>query len=60
MVNSSCESKYIAASEASKESAWLKNFIGDLEVVSKIQVPMEVLCDNEGVFTLTKEPKDHG
>ena len=52
--------KYIAASEAAKEAAWLKNFIGDLGVVPSISEPVEIFCDNEGEVALTKEPKDHG
>ncbi|KAI3751915.1 hypothetical protein L2E82_23009 [Cichorium intybus] len=58
--NSTCESEYIAASEASKEAAWLRNFIGDLRVVPSIQEPIELFCDNEGAVALTKEPRDHG
>jgi len=60
VADSTCESEYIAASEASKEAAWLRNFIGDLGVVPTIQEPMELFCDNEGVVALTKEPRDHG
>ncbi|KAI3780168.1 hypothetical protein L2E82_10129 [Cichorium intybus] len=60
VADSTCESEYIAASEASKEPAWLKNFIGDLGVVLSIQEPLELFCDNEGAVALTKEPRDHG
>ena len=60
VADSTCESEYIAASEATKEAIWLNNFIGDLGVVPAIQDPMEILCDNEGAVVLTKEPKDHG
>ncbi|KAI3723535.1 hypothetical protein L2E82_35178 [Cichorium intybus] len=60
LADSTCASEYIAASEASKEAAWLKNFIGDLGVVPSIQEPMELFCDNEGAVALTKEPRDHG
>ena len=58
--DSTSESEYIAVSEASKEVAWLKNFIGDLGVVPTIQKPIELFCDNEGAVSLTKEPRDHG
>nr|GEV27037.1 hypothetical protein [Tanacetum cinerariifolium] len=34
VANSMCESRYIAACEASKEAIWMKNFIGDIRVVS--------------------------
>ncbi|KAI3689133.1 hypothetical protein L2E82_47082 [Cichorium intybus] len=60
VADSTCESEYIAASEASKEAAWLKNFIGDLGVVPSIQEPLELFCANEGAVALTKEPRDHG
>ena len=49
-----CDLEYIAASEASKEAIWIKNFIGDLGVVSAIKKPMEIFCDNEGVVALAK------
>ena len=60
VADSTCESEYIAASEASKEAIWLKNFIGDLGVVSSIKEPMEIICDNEGAFALSKELSNHG
>ena len=60
VADSTCESEYIEASEASKEAIWLKNFIGDLGVVPSIKEPMEIFCDNEGEVPLTKEPRDHG
>ncbi|KAJ9546436.1 hypothetical protein OSB04_018979 [Centaurea solstitialis] len=59
VADSTCESEYIPASEAAKE-AWLKNFIGDLGVIPSMSEPIEIFCDNEGAFALTKEPKDHG
>ena len=60
VADSTCELEYIAASEASKEAIWLKNFIGDLGVVSSIKEPMEIICDNEGAFALSKELSNHG
>ena len=60
VADSTCESEYIAASEAAKEATWLKNFIDDLGVVPSIKDPLEIFCDNEGAVALTKEPKDHG
>ena len=59
MDDSTYESEYIAASEASKEVDWLKSFIGDLRVVPTIQEPMELLYYYEGMVSLKKEPKDH-
>ncbi|KAJ9554596.1 hypothetical protein OSB04_018641 [Centaurea solstitialis] len=60
VAESTCESEYIAASEAAKEATWLQNFIGDLGVVPTINEPIEIFCDNTGAVALTKEPKDHG
>ena len=40
VTDSTCESEYIAASEASKEAALLKTFFRDLRVVPTIQEPM--------------------
>ncbi|GJS57613.1 retrotransposon protein, putative, ty1-copia subclass [Tanacetum coccineum] len=59
VADSTCESEYIAAFEASKEAIWMKNFIGDLGVVPTVQDPIEIFCDNKSAVTLTKEPKDH-
>ena len=60
MADSTCESEYIAASEAAKEAIWLKNFIGDLGVVPAIKEPIEIFCDNNAAVILAKEPRDHG
>ena len=59
MADSTCESEYIAASEAAKEAIWLKNFIGNLGVVPAIKEPMEIFYDNEGAVALAKDPRDH-
>ncbi|GKE35920.1 retrotransposon protein, putative, ty1-copia subclass, partial [Tanacetum coccineum] len=59
VAGSTCEFKYIAACEASKEAIWMKNFIGDLGVVPTVHDPIEIFCDNESSVALTKEPKDH-
>ena len=53
MADSTCESEYIAASEAPNEAIWLKNFIRDLGVVPSIKEPMEIFYDNEGEVALT-------
>ena len=60
VADSTCESKYRAVSEASKEAIWLKNFIRELGVFPAIKEPMEIFYDNEGVVALTKESRDHG
>nr|GEX34856.1 putative retrotransposon protein [Tanacetum cinerariifolium] len=60
IADSTCESEYIVACEASKEAIWMKNFIGDLRVVPTVQDPIKIFSDNESEVALTKEPKDHG
>ncbi|CAH1415477.1 unnamed protein product [Lactuca virosa] len=60
VADSTCESEYIAASEAAKETIWLRNFIGDLGVVPAIKEPMEIFCDSNSAVALAKEPRDHG
>ena len=42
VADSTCKSEYIAVSKASKETIWLKNFIGDLGVVPGIKEHMEI------------------
>lgn len=37
-----------------------RNFIGDPGMILNIKDPMEIFGDKDGVFTLTKEAKDHG
>ena len=58
VADSTCESEYIAAIEASREAIWLKNFLGDVGVVLAIKDPMEIFCDDEGAVALTKELRD--
>ncbi|KAI3691547.1 hypothetical protein L2E82_49912 [Cichorium intybus] len=55
VADSTCESEYIAASEMSKEAAWLKNFIGDLGVVPSIQEPVELFCETMESPSISKE-----
>jgi hypothetical protein len=53
------EAEYMAASEASHEGVWIKNFINELGVVPSALDPMEILCDNTGAIALAKEPRYH-
>ncbi|KAD2393595.1 hypothetical protein E3N88_40572 [Mikania micrantha] len=59
VAQSTTESKYIAASEAAKEAAWMKEFMTDLGVVPSIMKPIEILCDNTGAIAQVKEPRSH-
>ena len=53
------EAEYIAASDAAKETVWLKKFIANLGVIPSISKPIPTLCDNNGAITQVKEPRSH-
>jgi hypothetical protein len=57
--DSTTETEYIAASEAAKESLWIKKFLSELGVVPCVQNPMNLYCDNNGAITQAKEPRSH-
>ena len=59
MAGSTCEAKYIAASEAANEGVWMKEFISDLGVITSASVPMKIFCDNTGAIALAKESRFH-
>ncbi|KAK8593315.1 hypothetical protein V6N12_045398 [Hibiscus sabdariffa] len=47
------------ASEAAKESVWIKKFITELGVVPSISDALELYCDNNGAIVQAKEPRSH-
>jgi len=53
------EAEYAAASEAAKESVWLRNFLLDLSVVPSIQSAITLYCDNSRTIANSKEPRAH-
>ena len=53
------EAEYVAASEASKEAVWLRNFLMDLEVVPNANLPLTLYCDNSEAVSNSKEPRSH-
>ncbi|KAL0392841.1 UNVERIFIED_CONTAM: hypothetical protein Sradi_2506900 [Sesamum radiatum] len=57
--NSTMEAEYIAASEATKETVWIKNYIQELAVVSSIAEPVFILCGNNRAIAQAKEPRSH-
>ncbi|KAL0286839.1 UNVERIFIED_CONTAM: Retrovirus-related Pol polyprotein from transposon TNT 1-94 [Sesamum calycinum] len=59
IVDSTIESKYIAASEAAKEAVWMKNYIQELGVVPNITKPVVIFCYNNGVMVQAKELSSH-
>ena len=62
VVRSMCEAEYIAASEATNEGVWMKEFISDLGVIPSALGPMKIFFDNteqlpwRGNPDFTREP----
>ena len=59
MAGSTCEAEYMAASEATHEAIWMREFITDLGVIPNASGPMTLFCDNTGAIALAKEPRFH-
>ncbi|KAJ9546652.1 hypothetical protein OSB04_019195 [Centaurea solstitialis] len=59
IADSTTEAEYIAASDATKEAVWLKNFLSDLRVVASVSRPIDIFCDNSGAVAQAKEPREH-
>ena len=59
VADSTTEAKYITASKATKEAVWMKKFIMELGVVSVIEGPMPLYCDNTGAVIQAKESRSH-
>ena len=59
IVDSICEAKYIAASDAAKEAVWLRKFLGELGVAPSLDGPVLVFCDSTGAISQAKETKSH-
>nr|GFA13659.1 hypothetical protein [Tanacetum cinerariifolium] len=49
------EAKYITAFDASKEAVWVRKFISGLSVVSIIEEPISMYCDNTRAIAIAKE-----
>ncbi|KAK4406429.1 Retrovirus-related Pol polyprotein from transposon TNT 1-94 [Sesamum angolense] len=57
--DSTTEAEYIAASETTKETVWMKNYIQELGVVPSIAEPVVIFCDNNKAIAQAKEPRYH-
>ncbi|KAL0378577.1 UNVERIFIED_CONTAM: hypothetical protein Sradi_3163200 [Sesamum radiatum] len=57
--DSTMEAEYIAASEAAKETVWMKKYIQEFGVVPSIAEPVVIFCDNNGAIAQAKEPRSH-
>ncbi|GJU12717.1 putative retrotransposon protein [Tanacetum coccineum] len=49
------EAEYIAAFDASKEAVWVRKFISGLGVVTTIEEPINMYCDNTGAIAIANE-----
>jgi hypothetical protein len=53
------EAEYVEVSEASKDAVWLWKFLTKLGVMPDTDKPLIIYCDNFGVVSQCKEPKNH-
>jgi hypothetical protein len=54
---STCEAEYVAASDASKELAWLRTLLREIDFAQPTATPL--LCDNTGGITLSEDASYH-
>ena len=59
VAGSTCEAEYIAASEATNERVWMKEFISNLGVIPSASGPVKIFCANNGAIALAKESRFH-
>ena len=59
VADSIIEAEYIAASEAAKETVWMKKFITELGVVPRIEQPVSLYYDNTEIVAQAKESRSH-
>ena len=59
IADSTKEAEYVVACEAAKEAVRLRKLLVDLEVVPDMDNPLTLYCDNSGVVTNSKEPRNH-
>ena len=57
--NSTMEAEYVAVSKAVKEAVWLRKFLMELGVITKVVDLMILYCDNSGAVSQAKEPRNH-
>nr|GFD23738.1 hypothetical protein [Tanacetum cinerariifolium] len=50
------QSEYMAASEATMEAVWIREFVGDLGVMPSINKPINMHCDNSDAIIFANEP----
>jgi hypothetical protein len=57
VADSMVEVEYNAASEATKEAGWIRNFVSELGVVPSATSPMDLYYENSGAIAQVKEPR---
>ncbi len=55
---SSCESEYIAATQATKETVWIQRLLASLEKLGLAE-STEIKCNNQGAIHLAANPTHH-
>lgn len=56
---STTEAEYVAAVEASREAAWLKGLINELQLQFSIDQPIKLCIDNNSALKLTRNAEFH-
>ena len=59
VADSAYEVEYIAASDTTKETVWLRKFIGELGVAPSLKHPVPLYCDSTRAIAQAKEPRAH-
>nr|GFA52326.1 retrotransposon protein, putative, Ty1-copia subclass [Tanacetum cinerariifolium] len=53
----SAQPEYVATSEAAMEAVWIRKFVGDRGVMSLINKPINMYCDNSAAIIFANEPR---
>jgi len=51
------EAKYVACNVATQKEIWLRSFLQELNLTPKVNVPIELLCDNTATIQFAKDLK---
>ena len=58
-MDSTTEAEYVDASEAAKETMWLKKFLLELQVMPSADWPITLYCYNSGAVAQSKKHRSH-
>jgi len=59
MALSKMEAEFIACSATVQKAVWLKRFLENLAIVTKVPRPVIVYCDSQTTIAYVKDPKYH-